>query len=283
MRVRIARVSGFCFGVERVVQMTEKASQTQPVDTLGPIIHNPFVVKEFEGKGVKAIGTLAETDKTTVVVRAHGVPPEFYDEARRRGIKLLDGTCPFVKDVQHAAQTLQKEGYEIVIVGKKDHPEVKGVLGYVNGEAHVVGSAEEARAHSFTNDKVGVVVQTTFRHDVFSACVDELMRKAQEVRIFNTRCEDTDQRQIAAEELAAEVQIMIVVGGKDSSNTHKLWELAKNSGARAYHIETAAELDAAWFDGVDEVGVVGGASTPHTIVQQVVSRIESFQPAAARP
>lgn len=276
MRVRVARVSGFCFGVERVVQMTEKASKNQPIDTLGPIIHNPFVVKEFEEKGVRAVMALNETDKTAVIVRAHGVPPEFYDEARQRGIKLLDGTCPFVKDVQHAAQTLQKEGYEIVIVGKKDHPEVKGVLGYVNGDAHVVGSVEEARALKFTKDKVGVVVQTTFRYDVFSACVDELMRRAQEVRIFNTRCEDTDQRQIAAEELASQVQVMIVVGGKDSSNTHKLWELSVQKGARAYHIESAAELDPAWFAGVEEVGVVGGASTPHTIVQQVVARIESF-------
>ncbi|MGH8103692.1 MAG: 4-hydroxy-3-methylbut-2-enyl diphosphate reductase [bacterium] len=272
----MARVSGFCFGVERVVQMTEKASKNQPVDTLGPIIHNPFVVKEFEDKGVRAVMALNETDKTAVIVRAHGVPPAFYDEARQRGIKLLDGTCPFVKDVQHAAEKLYKEGYEVVIVGKKDHPEVKGVLGYVSGDAHVVGSAEEAQALKITKEKVGVVVQTTFRYDIFSQCVDALMHKAPEVRVFNTRCEDTDQRQIAAEELASEVHVMIVVGGKDSSNTHKLWELAMKKGARAYHIESAAELDPAWFNGVEEVGVVGGASTPHSIVQAVVSRIESF-------
>jgi len=276
MRVRVARVSGFCFGVERVVQLTEKALSRGPVDTLGPIIHNPTVVKDFERRGVMPVASLEETEKKTLVVRAHGVPPDFYPSARQKGITLLDGTCPYVKDVQKAAKKLQEEGYEVVIVGKKDHPEVRGVLGYVQGKAYVISSPEEVKCLEFQNEKVGVVVQTTFRMDTFTECVNELMKKAKEVRVMNTRCRDTDERQAAAVELASQVEVMIVVGGKDSSNTRKLFELSQKQGARAYHIETPEEIQPQWFTNAQEVGVIGGASTPHSIVQQVVERIQNL-------
>ncbi len=273
----MARVSGFCFGVERVVQLTERALTRGPLDTLGPIIHNPAVVKSFENRGVKPVSSLEETEKKTLVVRAHGVPPDFYREARQKGVALLDGTCPFVKDVQKAARKLQDEGYEVVIVGKKDHPEVRGVLGYVQGKASVISSPEEVQSLPLQNQKVGVVVQTTFRMDTFTECVIELMKMAKEIRVMNTRCSDTDERQAAAVELASRVEVMIVVGGKDSSNTRKLYELSQKQGARAYHIESPEEIQPQWFTGANEVGVIGGASTPHSIVQQVVEYIQRLQ------
>ncbi|MHA2621155.1 MAG: 4-hydroxy-3-methylbut-2-enyl diphosphate reductase [bacterium JZ-2024 1] len=277
MRVRVAKISGFCFGVERVIALAQRAENRGDFDTLGPIIHNPFVVKQLEEKGIHAVSSLAETKKGTLLIRAHGIPPTAYQEARKRGIRLLDGTCPYVKDVQKAAMKLREEGYRVVIVGMKDHPEVKGVLGYVNNEATVVSTPEEAESLAIgRNEKIGVVVQTTYRLDVFQSIVATLLARAEEVRAFNTRCSDTDDRQAAALELASEVDVMVVVGGKNSSNTHKLYELSEKAGARAYHIESPDEIQEEWFAGVKEVGVIGGASTPPEIVDAAVARILSF-------
>jgi (E)-4-hydroxy-3-methyl-but-2-enyl pyrophosphate reductase len=277
MRVRVAKISGFCFGVERVIDLARRAENKGDFDTLGPIIHNPFVVRQLEEKGVRAVSSLSETTKETLLIRAHGVPPEIYREARERGIRLLDGTCPYVKDVQKAAVQLRSEGYRVIIVGMKDHPEVKGVLGYVQNEATVVSTPDEARALSIADgEKIGVVVQTTYRLDVFQEIVSILLARAAEVRAFNTRCSDTDDRQAAALELASQVEVMVVVGGKNSSNTHKLYELSQKAGARAFHIESPDEIRPEWFEDVQEVGVVGGASTPPEIVEEAVSRILSF-------
>jgi len=277
MRIKIADVSGFCFGVERVIELVEKKSKETPVDTLGPLIHNPVVVRELEKKGVKAVSSLKETKKKAVVIRAHGVPPDIYREAENLNINLFDGTCPFVKIVQNMAKKLCEDGYEVVVVGKKHHPEVIGVVGYTNGKALVVSSPEEARSIPLKKKRVGVVVQTTFRFDVFAKCVEELMRRAHEVRVFNTRCSDTDRRQEAAIKLAKEVEVVIVVGGKNSSNTRRLYELTEKQGVKAYHIESPDELKSSWFNGVEEVGIIGGASTPQKVVEEVVERIKSFE------
>jgi 4-hydroxy-3-methylbut-2-enyl diphosphate reductase len=276
MEIKIAEVSGFCFGVERVIEMVEKKSRETPVDTLGPLIHNPVVVRELEKKGVKAISSLEETEKKAVVIRAHGVPPEVYKKAEKLNISLFDGTCPFVKIVQNMAKRLYEDGYEVVVVGKKHHPEVIGVVGYTEGKAHVVSSPEEARKIPLKKKRVGVVVQTTFRFDIFAKCVEELMKRASEVRVFNTRCSDTDRRQEAAIKLAKEVEVMIVVGGKNSSNTRRLYELTEKQGVRTYHIESPDELEPVWFKGVEKVGIIGGASTPQRVVEEVVERIKGF-------
>lgn len=260
--------------MERVIELARRAEKKGDFDTLGPIIHNPFVVKQLEEKGIRAVSSLSETKKKMLLIRAHGIPPEAYPEARKLGVQLLDGTCPYVKDVQKAAVQLRKEGYRVIIVGMKDHPEVKGVLGYVNQEATVVSTPQEAQELPIEpNEKIGVVVQTTYRLDVFQSIVSILISRANEVRVFNTRCSDTDDRQAAAIELASEVEVMVVVGGKNSSNTHKLYELSQKAGARAYHIESPDEICEEWFDGVEEVGVIGGASTPPEIVDATVERI----------
>lgn len=277
MRIRIAEVSGFCFGVERVIELVERKSKESPVDTLGPLIHNPVVVRELERKGIKAISSLKETEKKVVVIRAHGVPPEVYREAERLGIQLCDGTCPFVKIVQNMAKKLYENGYEVVVVGKKHHPEVIGVAGYTEGKAHVVSSPEEARSIPLKKKRVGVVVQTTFRFDIFSSCVEELMKRVHEVKVFNTRCSDTDRRQKAAIKLAREVEVMIVVGGRNSSNTRRLFELVEKQGVKTYHIERPDELVPEWFIDIKEAGIVSGASTPQRVVDEVVNKIKSFE------
>lgn len=276
MRIRVARVSGFCFGVKRVIDLVEKISKREEVDTLGPIIHNPVVVAELENRGIRAVEKVEDTNKKALIIRAHGVPPDVYERAKERGIKLYDGTCPFVKNVQEMAKSLHEEGYEVVVVGKKNHPEVIGVVGHTNGSAVVVTTSEEARTVPLKKKRVGVVVQTTFRFDELIEILRELLKRTYELRIYNTRCADTDRRQQAAIELASQVDVMIVVGGKNSSNTRRLFELSQKVGAKAYHIETPDELKREWFKGVQDVGVIGGASTPQWLVESVVEKIKSF-------
>jgi len=276
MKVRIAKVSGFCWGVERILKIAEEEKKKKPFDTLGPLIHNPIVIKSLEEKGMRPVKSLDQTAKKRILIRAHGVPPEIYEEAKRKGIEIIDGTCPYVRKVQKLAEKLVRDGYQVVVIGKKDHPEVVAVVGYTNGQAAVISTPDEAEGFEPSKKRIGIVVQTTFRYDIFSECVKELLKKAAEVKIFNTRCSDTDRRQKEAIDLSSKVDVMIVVGGRSSSNTMKLLELSEAKGRKAYIVESPEELRKEWFEGVKEVGVIGGASTPIEVVREVVKKVEKF-------
>ena len=275
MSVTVAPGSGFCFGVKRALKLAFDAARKGdgPIATLGPIIHNPQVVAKLEDEGLSVVDSLEEIEGGTLIVRSHGLPQNILDDAVARGITIVDATCPFVKQAQDAAARLEREGYAVVIVGEEDHPEVLSVTGNLRRPTTVV-DGPLGLSELGDSDKVGVVCQTTQPLEHLRAVVEALLSKARELRVFNTICEATLERQTSTLELAGRVDVMLVVGGRNSANTRRLWELCREAGCDAYHIETTDELEPAWFEGKKEVGVTGGASTPHWIIDDVVRTVE---------
>jgi 4-hydroxy-3-methylbut-2-enyl diphosphate reductase len=270
VEVKIARTAGFCWGVRRTVdKVMEVADQRRgPVVTLGPIIHNPQAVARFREKGVGIVNATGEVrDGTTIVVRTHGAVRDELESAERRGLQVVDGTCPYVKYPQAMAQRLSSEGYHLVVVGDANHAEIKGVVSYAEGPCTVVkpgGPIPDIKAK-----KVAVIAQTTCIGADFERVVGALALRHKEVRAVNTICNDTEERQADARALAREVDAMVVVGGKNSANTRHLAEICREIQARTWHVETEAELDPRWFEGCRAVGLSAGASTPDWVVEGV--------------
>ncbi len=283
MEIILAPHAGFCFGVRRAIDLAEEALKDvqagRRVLSMGPLIHNPQEVKRLEAKGLALLEDEAQLNKdSTVIVRSHGIPPEKERELLSKGVRIVDATCPFVKAVHEAVVKLTKEGYFVVLVGEKNHPEVIGTLGYLQecgGKGVVVESKEDLKS-VLGKDKVGIVAQTTQNEQFFKEVVGEIALWAREVKIINTICNATSERQEDVYKLAPHVDVMIVIGGKNSGNTRRLYEIAKSLNPRSYHIETPEELQREWFEGAQKVGLTAGASTPDWIIGQVVDRIEAM-------
>jgi (E)-4-hydroxy-3-methyl-but-2-enyl pyrophosphate reductase len=279
--IRKAVHAGYCWGVERAIDMVHQTTETHndvPVRTLGPIIHNPQVVQALADKGASAIDSLEDMPVGgTVIIRTHGVPPETYKQAEQKSLTVVDATCPLVTLVQNRAKQLVNEGYHLVIFGNSKHPEVIGTVGHAGGHATVIEKPEEACTVKLANKKVGLVVQTTQEPERLSAVLANLAPRCKELKVFNTICNPTIERQDAARDLAREVQLMIVVGGKNSSNTRHLATVCQQEGATTYHIEEPDEVEASWFAGMREIGVTAGASTPGYLMDQVISRITELE------
>ncbi|MCS7109303.1 MAG: 4-hydroxy-3-methylbut-2-enyl diphosphate reductase [Candidatus Micrarchaeota archaeon] len=272
MEIIIAEPKGFCFGVKRSIDMVEKALKEgkKNIQIFGPIVHNPQQIKLLEEKGVKMVNSIDEIQPGTVFIRAHGVSPEVFKKLKEKSVEVIDATCPFVKTEQEYAKKLAEEGYQVIVIGEKNHPEALGVQGYAPGSI-IIGSVEEARSLK-EHPKMGVVVQTTLEPETVDDIVAELYHKAKELRVFNTICQSTKTRQPAAKRVAEQVDIMIVVGGKNSGNTRRLAEVCSRIKP-TYHIETADELKEEWFKGVNKVGISAGASTPEFIIDEVINKI----------
>ncbi len=276
MEVIIAEKAGFCFGVMRALDIISKVrkSTNLPIYTLGPIIHNPQVVEKLKKDGIIPIESLDDVEgKGYLVIRSHGVPPEVIEEAERRGFKLIDATCPYVKRVQEYAKMLVNEGYRVVIVGEENHPEVKGILGHTGGRAEIYSGDMDVKPR----EKIGVVAQTTQSFTNLKEAIDNLIERAGELRVFNTICSATHERQEAAKELAQKVDVMIVIGGKNSANTTRLARISRSICSRTYHIETAEEIQPEWFEAANKVGITAGASTPDWIIDAVYQKIIGLQ------
>ena len=271
--IRVASEAGACYGVERALQMVEAAAaeKTCDVHTLGPLIHNPRVVADLADKGVTVVSSPEEAAGDALLLRTHGVTPDEQARAERLCASVLDATCPFVKKVHQAAQRLSSEGYQVVVVGEAGHPEVEATLPHAPG-AVVVGSANEAAKLPHVR-KVGVVVQTTARRALLAEVVSALLGVAEEVRVINTICEATSGHQAAADELAAEADVMVVIGGRNSANTTRLAEISAARCPRTHHVEGADELLAEWFSGASVIGITAGASTPAAQIEAVRARI----------
>jgi (E)-4-hydroxy-3-methyl-but-2-enyl pyrophosphate reductase len=283
MKIRKAVHAGYCWGVERALEIVVDTAAAHPgetVRTLGPIIHNPHVVQSLEERGVRSVSALDEMTDGTVIIRTHGVPPEVYQQAEAEGLNVVDATCPLVTLVQNRAKQLVNEGYHLVIFGNAKHPEVIGTLGHAGGKATVIENPEDVKTMNLPK-RIGVVVQTTQETERLAALLAHLTPRCKEVKVFNTICNPTIERQEAARELAREVEVVIVVGGKTSSNTRHLAEVCREEGAVAYHIEEASELDPVWMQGVENIGVTAGASTPAWLMDQVIERIQEIGPSAA--
>ena len=278
MKIIAAEHSGFCYGVKRAVGMAEECiGKYDEIHTLGPIIHNPQMVKKLSDKGIDVVNSLSEVNPdSTVIIRSHGVGPKVYDEAQGKKLHIVDATCPHVKKAQQAAYHLLKAGYTVVVVGERQHPEVKSIVEWSDNTAIVVETVAEAQELSFA-PRFGVVAQTTFVGDVFNEIVTVLQSKCNEIEVNRTICTATDLRQQAALELAGKVDVMIVVGGKNSANTSRLMQLCLEAQSRVYHIETAEELLMENFEGVETVGITAGASTPDWIIQEVCEKMQEFE------
>jgi 4-hydroxy-3-methylbut-2-enyl diphosphate reductase len=278
MRVKVAVKAGFCFGVKRAIELAKDTVRDKkgPIFTLGPLIHNPQVVASLAEMGISEINDVKDIVEGTLVIRSHGVSPVLLDEAVAQGLDIVDATCPFVRRAQDLARELTGQGFRVVVVGDRDHPEVQGLVGWTDGKALVVENPKEAAL--LNNDvEYGIIAQTTQMLENFESVVGVLRKKGVGYIVCNTICSATNQRQQAALELARNVGVMVVVGGANSANTRKLASICKKSGTATYLIETADELDPVWFQGVETAGLTAGASTPDWIIEEVRRRMSEIE------
>ena len=279
-QVTLAKSAGFCFGVKRAVNKVYEEAKKGRVYTYGPIIHNEEVVKDLENKGVKVINRLEEFQdipEGTVVIRSHGVAKEVYDFLKKQDLKIVDATCPFVLKIHRIVEEHAKAGEHIVIIGNDKHPEVEGIKGWCGPKNRTVIQNRE-EAENFTIDgkqKVCIVSQTTFNYNKFQELVEIICKKGYDIIVLNTICNATEERQTQSRALAKEVEAMIVVGGKSSSNTQKLFEICKNECANTYYIQTIDDLDPAVLRTIDNVGITAGASTPNKIIEEVQNNVRN--------
>lgn len=294
-KVTLAKTAGFCFGVQRAVEMVyTEADKGKKVVTLGPIIHNEQVVSDLEKRGVSVIDEASLSDETvdlngvTVVIRSHGVSKSVYEQLRQKKCEIVDSTCPFVKKIHDTVQKYAGEGYDIVIVGSREHPEVQGILGWclpqggsdsatVDSGTVLSGTVVETEAEmeafrpSNSEKKVCVVAQTTFNYKKFKDLVEIISKKGYDIIAVNTICNATAERQQEASELAAQSDAMIVIGGRNSSNSRKLFEISKNQCENTYFIQTLEDLDITCIESSASLGITAGASTPKNIIQEVLT------------
>ena len=282
MMVTLAKTAGFCFGVKRAVEMVyTEVQKGKQVYTLGPIIHNEEVVSDLEKKGVKVINELdlekMEEDGnklsgSTVVIRSHGVSEAVYQALEEKKCEIVDSTCPFVKKIHDTVRKHAAQGYDIVIIGSREHPEVQGILGWCLGRGKVLEKEQEISSYEPQNNgkKVCVVAQTTFNYKKFKDLVEIISKKGYDIIAVNTICNATAERQKEAQELAACSDAMIVIGGKNSSNSRKLYEISKNQCESTYFIQTLEDLDMECVRSSESLGITAGASTPKNIIQEVL-------------
>ena len=274
MEVILAEHLGFCYGVKRAIEIARQNASTDGTSsTLGPIIHNPQMVERLKNEGVGTVASLGEMEDGLVIIRSHGVGPKVYEEAESRGLELVDATCPHVKKAQLSAKLLSEEGYTVVIIGEKNHPEVKSIFEWTTHGAHIIETEAEAEELPRIG-KLGIVSQTTFSAKRFQTIVSRLLEKSREIKILRTRCTATDLRQKAALELAENVDMMLVIGGKNSANTSRLAQICATK-CKTYHIETVAELQDDWMKGVNKIGITAGASTPDWIIKEVYKQCQN--------
>ncbi|MFO7832184.1 MAG: 4-hydroxy-3-methylbut-2-enyl diphosphate reductase [Desulfuromonadaceae bacterium] len=278
MQIFLAQSAGFCFGVKRAVNMAFKAAEEDGnICSLGPLIHSPQLVKRLELEGISVINDINAVADQSVIVRSHGITRQEEEYLHAHELKVVDATCPFVKKAQKYAGLLGAEGYSVVIVGEKEHPEVQGILSYVQ-DAEVFVTADVETAEQIPLGKrVGLVAQTTQAYENFSSIALKLLERSKELRIFNTICDATSVRQNEARELAAAVDVMLVIGGYNSANTNRLARICREIQSNTYHIETADEISVSWFDGIEKVGITAGASTPEWIIREVVVKLEKIR------
>lgn len=274
IKIIIAKRAGFCFGVKRAVDMAfESAKKGDSVFTLGPIIHNPQVIEKLKSEGVLPTEDIDNVKIKTLIIRTHGVPLEISERLAGKNYDIVDATCPFVKKAQQYAKFLKEKGYQVLIIGDRDHPEVKGLMSYCGNDVVVVGKDDVLPKLKM---KVGIVVQTTQPVSVLKRFVSDAVEHVRELKVFNTICNSTALRLKETREMAKKVDLMIVVGGKNSANTTQLAHLCRSLSIPVRHIETASEIDKKWFSNVRKAGITAGASTPDWIIKEVEQRIRDI-------
>lgn len=275
MEITVAKSAGFCFGVQRAVDSVYKELEENSgkIYTFGPIIHNEQVVEDLNKKGIEVIDTveqLKEIKEGTVVIRSHGVAKEIYDILEQQKLKMVDATCPFVKKIHNIVLDESNNGKTIIIIGNDNHPEVEGIKGWVNGEVIVINKEEQIEKLSLPEQtKACIVSQTTFNHNKFKYLVEIIIKKGYDITVVNTICNATHVRQVEARKISSNVDGMIVIGGKNSSNTQKLYDICRNECENTFYVQTVKDLNLHELKSLKSIGITAGASTPKNIIEEV--------------
>lgn len=274
MKIYLAKHAGFCFGVKRAMDIAAKLVREDNVYTFGPLIHNPQVIKDLEKKGIKCIEELNEIVEGKIIIRAHGVPPQTIQEIKELGLEVVDAVCPYVKKVHNLTKKLQEDGYQVVIFGEKEHPEVIGIKG--NSEnAIVIEDLEEAEKLN-NYKKIGLVSQTTQPKEKFEKIAKELKKHTKELKLYNTICDATEKRQQAAIELSKKVDLMIVLGGYNSGNTRRLAELCGKE-TETLHVEKFLDINQKVLKEKNDIGITAGASTPDYLIKELIQELSNIR------
>ena len=277
MKINIAKSAGFCFGVKRAVDTVYKESSKKNVYTFGPIIHNDEVVADLERQGVHVINDSEDfksLSEGTIIIRSHGVSKAIYDEILNAGLDLVDATCPFVRKIHKIVERESGDGRVIIIIGNNHHPEVEGIMGWCHTHPIVIENREQAEGIELDADtKISIVSQTTFNYNKFQDLVEIISEKGYDISVLNTICNATRERQTEARSIAKEVDAMIVIGDKHSSNTQKLFEICRKACNNTYYIQTLGDLDLNQLGSVETVGITAGASTPNNIIEEVQNNV----------
>ncbi|NLK38129.1 MAG: bifunctional 4-hydroxy-3-methylbut-2-enyl diphosphate reductase/30S ribosomal protein S1 [Epulopiscium sp.] len=282
MEITVAKSAGFCFGVSRAIQLAyDQMGKHKNIYTFGPLIHNKEVTADLEKKGILVIEDLEDIQEGIVILRSHGVGKPIYEKLKEKGLQVVDGTCPFVKKIHEIVKQEYEKGKKIIIIGSSVHPEVMGICGWCNQNAVILETEQEAQECELSpQESYAVVVQTTFRRKKFQDIVEILKKKEISLEVFDTICSATAKRQSEAVALSTQVDRMIVIGDKSSSNTQKLYEICKKNCRNTYYIETICDLVLNIFSGDDKIGITAGASTPPAIIKEVIGTMsEAFDDA----
>lgn len=273
-QISVIDEAGFCFGVKRATRLAFDAANTHKcVYTLGPLIHNPQVVSKLRSVGIQQVSSLDEIPSGTLLVRSHGLHPDIFAQAREKKLNIIDATCPFVRKSQRYATSLLRAGYQLIIIGEKDHPEIQAIQGVTEGTAIVVSGPAELDLDKLSS-QIGIIAQTTQYLQNLQDVVSEVLRVSRQVKIFNTICNATLSRQRASADLAHRVDMMLVVGGRNSANTNRLFQICRKIQKHVYLIEVAEEINPKWIEGKRYIGVTAGASTPDWIIEEIVQTLE---------
>lgn len=275
MEITVAKSAGFCFGVQRAVDSVYKELEENSgkIYTFGPIIHNEQVVEDLNKRGIEVIDTVEQLKKIkegTVVIRSHGVAKEIYDILEQQKLKMVDATCPFVKKIHNIVLDESNNGKTIIIIGNDNHPEVEGIKGWVNGEVIVINKEEQIEKLSLPEQtKACIVSQTTFNHNKFKYLVEIIRKKGYDITVVNTICNATHVRQVEVQKISSKVDGMIVIGGKNSSNTQKLYDICRNECENTFYVQTVKDLNLHELKSLKSIGITAGASTPKNIIEEV--------------
>lgn len=274
----MAKNAGFCFGVERAISIAkESLGENGKVYTYGPIIHNPHVVNQLEKSGISVVNDLDNLKKgDTVIIRSHGITKYMYEEIESKEIKIIDATCPFVKKAYNAARELSHEGYSVVIFGDKFHPEVEGIISYIEGDYHIVSDINEALSLNCYN-KIGYLAQTTQDRKLFQDIFEVLKNKCSKIKKVDTICNATFQRQNEAKDIAGKVDLMLIIGGRNSANTKRLYQICCKICEKTYFVESVEELKNIKFKKDYKVGISAGASTPNYLINEVLDYLNEVE------
>ena len=277
MEIIIAKTAGFCFGVKRAVDMAFSNAHEEGTYTYGPIIHNEVVTGALEQKGVYAIDEIEGRDVKKLIIRSHGVSPEIYEEGKSKNIEIIDATCPYVRKIHRYVEKYDANGYHIIIAGNAVHPEIQGINGWAHGKCYIAKDVEELKKMKLPEGKFLLVAQTTYKKEVVDAMKVYLEEQKVDFEYINTICNATKERQEEAVELAKKVDCMLILGSPKSANTKKLFEISKDNCLKSYCVQGAAELKAEMFVGCEKVGITAGASTPQSVIEEVIEFINKLE------